>query len=309
MSRHDYFQTANGYIYWEYDEPKDLGGQQGLRPTLLFIHAGVADHTLWDEQVSYFTARGWGVLRYDIFGYGLSKPTAEYLQTDPRPKVKHYDHAASIAKNLFSLNTTRGGNSNAFRSKVVAIGLSRGGGIAIELTVVHPELVSGLVVAAGALTGVNAPNTPEEDALLGQWFKSMKDGEIEKAATIFTQFWGDGPLVRGSRMKKDAREKLYAWCEDITRREADRSGGGFCIPFEGTEPPAAERLSSIEVPVATATGKYDETSTTDGMQTITEKVKAVSVKEFETAHMINLEAPGTFNAWLEEYLDQFVLGR
>ena len=142
MSHTDYFYTPNGNIYWAYDEPKNLQGSGELRPTLLFIHAGVSDHALWDEQVSYFTARGWGVLRYDLFGYGSSKPTTSYLNSEPRPKVKHHEHAAGIAKNLISMTTALKGSSDAFSDKVVAIGLSRGGSIAIELAGAQPERVA-----------------------------------------------------------------------------------------------------------------------------------------------------------------------
>ena len=260
-----------------------------------------------DEQVSYFITKGWGVLRYDIFGYGLSKPTAEYLKAEPRPKVKHHEHAASIARNLIAMNTTLEGTPDVFSSEFVVVGLSRGGGIAIELTVAHPELVRGLVLVAGGLTGIDAPNTAKEDALLRDWFQSMQGGEIEKAATIFTRFWGDGPLVNEARIRRDVRDKLHAWCADLTRREAERSGGGFCIPYVGTDPPAAERMSSVKVPVATATGKYDETSTTEGMRWITGKLEAVSVREFETAHMVNLEEPRAFNLWIEEYLEKYIV--
>lgn len=306
MSRQGYFQFEHGDIFWVFNAPIDLRGDQVLRPTLLCIHAGVADHTLWDEQVSYFTTRGWGVLRYDLFGYGLSKPTADYLKADPRPKVKHHEHAASIARNLIAMNTTLEGISDAASSKFVVIGLSRGGGIAIELTVAHPELVCGLVVVAGGLTGIDVPNTAPEEALLGKWFESMQAGQTETAATIFTHFWGDGPLVDQARIGQDVRDKLYAWCADITRRETERSGGFICMPYEGTDPLAVERLSSVKVPVATATGKYDETSTTEGMRLITEELKAVSVREFATAHMVNLEEPRAFNSWIEEYLEKYI---
>lgn len=304
MSRADYLPTPHGNIYWAYEAPRNA---EGPRPTLLFIHAGVSDHTLWDEQVSYFSAQGYAVLRYDIFGYGLSKPASDYLQSEPRPIIKHYEHAASIAKNLISMNTALAGSSKAFSDKVVAVGLSRGGGIAIELAVAYPELVSGLVIVAGGLMGIRTTSTPEEDALLGQYLNCMKAGEVEKAASIFTRFWGDGPLVKADRVGQDVRGKLYAWCENITRREVSRTGGGFCIPFEGPQPPAAERLSEIQVPVAIAVGKYDETSTTNDMKMIAQKLEAKEFKEFETGHMVNLEEGKEFNAWVERYLNSWIL--
>ena len=306
MSQYGYLQTPEGRVYWSYEEPKEVCGQKFRRPTLLFIHAGVADHRLWDEQVVYFTERGWGVLRYDIFGYGLSKPNADYLGSDPRPKVKHHEHAASIATTLLSVKSTLHENPDEQSGKFVAIGLSRGGGIATELTVAYPSLICGLVIIASGLPKLDPPNQPDEDALLGEWLERMQNGEIEKAATILTHYWGDGPMVEGARMEKNARDKLYVWIEDITQREADRTGGGFCIPYEGPEPPAVERLSSVNVPVATATGKWDESSTTAGMRVLSTMLRTVSNREFETAHMVNLEQPDLFNAWLEDYLNQHI---
>ena len=43
------------------------------------------------------------------------------------------------------------------------------------------------------------------------------------------------------------------------------------------------------------------------MKLIAERMAAVRVKEFEAAHMINLEQAGEFNAWLEEYLYRCVV--
>lgn len=60
-----------------------------LKPTFLFIYAGVTDHTLWDAQVDHFLRRGWSCLRYDIFGHGKSVPSEEYLQAADRRRVDH----------------------------------------------------------------------------------------------------------------------------------------------------------------------------------------------------------------------------
>lgn len=106
------------------------------------------------------------MLGYDLFRCGLSKPTTDYLQADPRPKVKYHEYAASIARNLIAMNATLEGTSEAFSSNFVVIGLSRGGGIAIELTVACSEMVCGLVDVAGGLTGIDVPNTAKEEALL-----------------------------------------------------------------------------------------------------------------------------------------------
>ena len=54
---------------------------------------------------------------------------------------------------------------------------------------------------------------------------------------------------------------------------------------------------------AVATGKYDESSTTKSMEYIVQHVSGATLKEFDAAHMINLECPELFNAWLGAYLN------
>ena len=47
---------------------------------------------------------------------------------------------------------------------------------------------------------------------------------------------------------------------------------------------------------------YDETATTAGMKFLGDAINNAVVKEFRTAHMVNMEAPQEFNEWLETWL-------
>ena len=62
---------SEGRLFWRFDGPnaptshekgstqpipKDEAQKSKPRPILLFVHAAVADHTLWDEQVRYFNS-------------------------------------------------------------------------------------------------------------------------------------------------------------------------------------------------------------------------------------------------------------
>ncbi len=44
---------------------------RGEGPALVFIHAGVSDHRMWDPQVEVFASR-FKVIRYDLRGFGKS---------------------------------------------------------------------------------------------------------------------------------------------------------------------------------------------------------------------------------------------
>ena len=67
MSVAEHIEIEGGELYWRFDRPVMAWsyGPESARPTLLFIHAGVSDHSLWDEQVTFCTINGWGCLRYD----------------------------------------------------------------------------------------------------------------------------------------------------------------------------------------------------------------------------------------------------
>ena len=75
----------------------------------------------WDEQVTYFTARGWCTLRFDLLGYGQSLPCESYIQGGYTPPVKNHDHAMEVIEEY-----RRFGGRAAIDEKFIVIGLSRG---------------------------------------------------------------------------------------------------------------------------------------------------------------------------------------
>ena len=274
-----------------------------LKPTLLFIHACVADHTLWDEQVAYFTNRGWCCLRYDLLGFGESIPSESYLSKEPLPPVKHHDHTARIAEAFLASEGERRRSSNG---KFVVIGLSCGACIAIDFAICFPELVSGLVLCAGGVGGFDIANTAEEDALFKAVDEYMTEKDIENAARTNVRIWGDGPQEDEGRLNGNVREKFYNWCKTIATKEIARNGGS-AIPQEDLKnPPAAQRLSQIKVGTIVAKGKYDESSTVSAMDYVAQNIERAELKEFEAGHMINLECPTEFNNWLGIFLDKFL---
>ena len=69
------------------------------------------------------------------------------------------------------------------------------------------------------------------------------------------------------------------------------------------EPPPIARLHTIAVPTAIAWGTFDESYTTAAMKYVAAQVEGATSKEFEAAHMINLEKPDEVNEWLHEWLE------
>ena len=297
---HDgYLEIEEGELFFELSTPLLPRSRASTRPTLLFIHAGVADRTLWDYQVAYFSSKGWEILRYDRFGYGKSRPKQAYLDQRPRSKVKHYQHTAEIVRHARTLRPTL---SDKDHQKVVAVGLSMGAATSIDFAIAFPDLVCGLVVIAGWLTGFDSPNTPKEEELFSRQTPLIEAKDMEGLVDLRVHLWGDGPLQPEGRLDKEVRQQLYTWCKDIAEREATGTGGS-AFEDQDLDPPAVGRLSEIKTPVAVALGTLDESSTISAMRYVSDHVQASILKEYKAGHMVNLEYPDDFNVWLEEWLN------
>ena len=306
-----YLDVPEGKIFWVVDSPTTSStslatSPKSTRPLLLFVHAGVADHTLWNKQVAYYVPRGWSVCRFDMLGYGKSVPSEAYLQQPRKSKVSHHDYFATLFKEVQKQRLFAGDSQNPEANKAVIIGLSRGGSHAVDFAIAHPDLCAGLAVIAGGISGCYPPNSVEEDALLEKEAQITAAKDLDAAVDFNIHFWGDGPLQTPGRVGLEVREKLRHWCHENISREMNGTGG-FAIPFEGVKPSAAERLGEIKCPIAVGIGLFDESTTTKSMRHIIKHSKHVtSSREFETAHMVNLEAESQFNAWLDEWLQGFL---
>ncbi|MCJ1378585.1 hypothetical protein MMC17_001684 [Xylographa soralifera] len=297
---HDgYLEIAEGALFWELYTAPSVGFRASARPTLLFLHAGVADRTLWDSQVAYFSSKGWDVLRYDRFGYGKSRPKQAYLDQSPRSKLKHYQHTAQIVRHAHTLRPAPGDRGH---EKVVVVGLSMGAATSIDFAIAFPDLVCGLVVIAGGLSGFDYPNTPGEEEIFSQEAILMESKDVEGLADLQVHLWGDGPLQPEGRLRKEARQQLYTWCKDIVVWELNGIGGS-AFEDQDLDPPAVGRLSEIKAPVAVAIGTLDESSTVAAMRYVSDHVPVSTLKEYKAGHMVNLEYPDDFNVWLEEWLN------
>lgn len=106
----------------------DLAGPEGAR-TVVLVHGFSEPYYLWDGTFEMFVKAGYRVLRYDLFGRGLSD----------RPDVA-YDG------NLFDAQLAGLLDALAVRGKVDIAGASMGGPIAATFSCRHPERVRSLTL-------------------------------------------------------------------------------------------------------------------------------------------------------------------
>src|SRR5918998_5283262 len=136
MTNHgDYLETNGARIYYEVD---------GSGEPLLMVHAGVANLRMWDDQVGALR-ESYRVIRYDTRGFGRTETDAV-----------EFSNRADLAALLAHL-----GEGSAH-----LVGLSRAGSIALDFALEHADRVRSLTVAAGGVSGYQAPEALPEEAFV-----------------------------------------------------------------------------------------------------------------------------------------------
>jgi 3-oxoadipate enol-lactonase len=137
----------------------------GAGPSVLLIHAGVADRRMWEPQL-WDLAQGHRVVRVDLRGFGDSP-----LPPDP------YDHVTDVVTVLEDLGVDR----------AAVVGASFGGLVAQELARRHPERVERLLLLCPA----SALLQPD-DELRAFWSREgelLESGDLGAATALNVDTW------------------------------------------------------------------------------------------------------------------------
>lgn len=247
----------------------------GSGPPVVLIHAGVANLRMWDDQVAALRD-DYRVIRYDTRGYGRTETDAI-----------EFSNRADIAALLDHL-----GEASAH-----LVGISRGGTIALDFTLEHPDRVRSLVIGAGGISGYQSPEeAPAEDFEAEEKLYEAKDWA--GLANWEADHWGNGPGQPADRVP-DVRARIYDW--ELTNYRAEKEEG---MP-QALDPPAVGRLDELKVPMLVIYGTLDEAGTQESMRHLAASVPHARLEVFEgVAHMLNLERPDRFNALLREFLGE-----
>lgn len=246
---------------------------EGEGPSLLLVHAGIADSRMWEGQFLPF-ARHYRVTRYDRRGFGRT-PLAN----------GSYSHH----EDLYGLLTFLG------ISKAILLGCSQGAKIVTELTLEHPEMVDALVLVAPALGGFRWDG--EQPAQFKEMEEAEAAGDFERVNELELQIWVDGRGRRPAEVNREVRELV---------REMNRIA--LAAPYDpareqSLEPPAIERLHEIRVPTLIITGDLDTPKTLAAARVLAEKIGGAESFTLEgTAHLPNMERPADFNERVLSFL-------
>lgn len=122
----EYFISLNGHTIYVEDQ-----GPAGA-PVVLLLHHGLGAVRTWKAQIPVLVAHGWRVVAYDRWGYGKS---------DPRPRLDLPDFTSDVADLEHLI-------AHMNIDKLVLVGHSDGGKIAMLYTLRHPQQVRRLLLAS-----------------------------------------------------------------------------------------------------------------------------------------------------------------
>ncbi len=257
--------VPGGLIYWE---------AAGDGAPVVLIHGGNLDRRMWDAQFAALQ-RDYRVIRYDARGFGRSSAA---------------DTAFRAPDDLAALLQALG------IDKAAIVGLSMGGGIAIDFALAYPQMVDRVLLAAPSVTG-------------GTWAADTDTAWLVDGRAAFARgdsvglsvAWLQSDYIRSALRPPETAAWLRAMLIDnaphLMQRARDQD-----IERE-VSPPAANRLEQLRAPMLLVVGDADTPFILDiarAIETRAPNVRRVSLPG--VGHMVNVEAEAEFNRELLAFL-------
>lgn len=257
--------VEGGSLYWE---------AAGKGVPVILIHGGNLDRRMWDAQFDTLRHH-YRVIRYDARGFGRSSPA-------DRPFRAPEDLAALLRAHGIS--------------RATLVGLSMGGGIAIDFALAHPDMVSRLVLAAPSISGGTWPE--DSDTL---WLEAGRSAFARNDSIGLALAWLGSDYIRTALRTPETRERLREILTDnaghLIRRARDQDHA-----WE-TSPPAVDRLAELQMPVLLLVGNADTPMLLAMAEHLAVKLPRVQRIDFPgVGHMINLEADAAFDRAVFDFL-------
>ncbi len=239
----------------------------GSGQPLVLIHGFSLDTRMWNDQFETF-ARHYQVVRYDLRGFGQSAvPTRE-----------PYTHADDLNALLQHLKI----------DSVHLVGLSLGGGIAVDFALAYPEKTLSLITIDGILGGHKWVKD------WGYIWSAAKTKSVEVAKDLWLKDEMFAPANERPGVSARMRQMV-----------ADYSGWHWLNrnPERGPETPASERLGKIRAPTLALVGERDLQdfhAIADALQSRIPSCRKVVVPG--AGHLANMEAPEQVNEIILSFL-------
>ncbi|MFE1754448.1 alpha/beta fold hydrolase [Streptomyces anandii] len=243
----------------------------GDGPPVVLVHAGVADHRMWDAVAPGLAERH-TVIRYDLRGFGESAPPSG-----------PFSETGDLCRLLDHLGHPR----------VRLVGASWGGRVALEFTLAHPRRVHSLALLAPPWPGYDwsADMVAYDEAETA----ALAAGDLDAAVRVNLDMWLRGPARDwedvGAELAGLLREPMRTSLvnQDAVARHSRGVTGGD---------PAA-----VRVPTLVGIGRLDVPDFQDIARRCAAAIPDAELVEFATAaHLVALDAPAELTGRLVPFL-------
>ncbi|GHE28269.1 alpha/beta fold hydrolase [Streptomyces capitiformicae] len=243
---------------------------------LVLLHGGFTDHRMWGDLVPLLSD-GYRVIAPDARGHGASANASK--------PFRFTDDLAALLRHLDT-------------GPAVLIGLSMGGGIAVDTALEHPELVRALVVSG---VGTSEPEftDPWTKDSTARYYGTLMAGDIEGWLDVVAEAVA-GPY----RAVDDVDPEVVRLIRGLSRNTVSKHTLGerdWTVPVTDTW----ARAANITVPVLALNGALDAPDLTAMAERLTATVtgpgRAISIEG--AAHYPNMEQPKTFAKHLLTWLN------
>jgi pimeloyl-ACP methyl ester carboxylesterase len=242
--------------------------EAGAGPTVVLLHAGVADRTMWAEHLGPIAAAGHRVVALDLPGFGDAPVTPE--QAPWRDVLETMD-ALGI-------------------DRAALVGNSFGGMVALSLAADAAERVDALALVSALAPGIE----PSED-LLAAWDaeeSALERGGVEAAVAAVVEAW----TLPGA--PAELRERVAAM-----QRRALQAQVAAGEPAEVPDPAESADLAQLTMPALLAVGELDRSDFHASADTLARVLpSAERVVIAGAGHLAPLEQPEAFRALLLDFL-------
>ena len=242
---------------------------------VVFVHGHPFNRTMWSPQQDAVRAQGWRVVAPDLRGYGTSTVTPGSVTLDV--------FAADIVALLDHLAIER----------VVLVGLSMGGQIAMEFARQAPDRLRGLVLAA---------TFPQPDTADG---RARRQAMADRLLAEGMAGYSDEVLPR---MLASATRDAHPEVGDAVlrmMRSTDPRGAAAALRGRAERLDYRPMLDRLAVPALVVVGSADAFTTRDDADDMATRLTGGRLVWLDgIGHMPNLEAPERFNQELVAFLRQ-----
>lgn len=257
----------------------------GNGPVVVLIHGYGADLRLWDAQVDPLRQAGFRVIRHDVRGHGRSMIAPDGYTFE--------NYAADLRDLLDRLNVERPATESLGVEAVHAVGLSMGGGVALQFALDYPERVRSLTLVDSALPGFTYGD--QTTAHIQRFMGAVRS---EGARDAIDRVWLEHPFFDGVRRDPQRFAEVREILLDF--QAPDMRDGARPPDYR---PDIAGRLGEITAPTLVIAGENDVADFRLIADVLAENIPDARLAVIPDCwHLPPVEKPEEFNELLIDFL-------